>query len=130
MSQSPLPPVETGRSPNGRFAVGNREARGNPHAKAIGMLRKAVYAAITPSDIEEIVTKLLDLGKSGNLFAIRLIFDYCVGTQMQLGEGCIDPDSSTKDDKIRLLDHLPTEFLLALASGEQPPKLLIECSPK
>ena len=79
MSNAPLstpsPNGSNGRTENGRFTVGNTGGPGNPHATKVGKLRSALLNAVTESDIQEIVTKLVALAKAGDLAATKILLD-------------------------------------------------------
>ena len=69
-----------GRNSKGQFAKGNKAARGNPYAKKSADMRKAMYSAITPNDIRQIVNNLKAQALAGDLRAIGLLFDRIFGT--------------------------------------------------
>ena len=71
MSPSPSPTGSNGREPTGRFAAGNNIATGNPHAKRIGLLRSALLEAVTVEDMTQVVEKLLEQAKAGDIQAAR-----------------------------------------------------------
>jgi hypothetical protein len=79
MSKQPLSPVGDGRDRKGRFAPGNKLATGNPHARQVGALRSALLNTVKPADIREVVQKLVELAKAGDLVAARLLLERCLG---------------------------------------------------
>ena len=79
VTSSPSPTEDNGRDGGGRFAMGNRCAVGNPHAKRVAELRAALLAAVTPEDIEEIARVLVKKSKGGDLVAIRELLDRTIG---------------------------------------------------
>lgn len=67
------------RASSGQFAAGNPGGPGNPHAAKVGKLRSALLAVVTADDVQAIVEKLVELAKSGNLAAAKLLIDRAVG---------------------------------------------------
>jgi hypothetical protein len=63
----------------GRFARGNKAARGNPLNKRAQQIRAAVLNASTPADIRAIARKLIDGAKGGDLQFIREYLDRTAG---------------------------------------------------
>ncbi len=59
------------RGQSGQFSQGNKDGPGNPHAKQAGMLRKAMFDAVTPEDMRAITHVLVEEAKGGNVQAIR-----------------------------------------------------------
>jgi hypothetical protein len=68
-----------GREANGQFAPGNAGGPGNPFARKVAALRKAIVEAITQEDVKEIVAVLKQQAKEGSAAAIKLIFQYAIG---------------------------------------------------
>ena len=78
-SQVPSPSANNGRRPDGKFGPGNRAGRGNPHAKRAQKLRSAVLYAVKPNDIKQVIEKLVELAKDGDINAAKLLFDRALG---------------------------------------------------
>ena len=72
-----------GRDERGRFAPGNSGGPGNPHAKQTGKLRSAMLKAVTEKDMRDVVMKLVELAKSGNVPAAREVLDRCLGRPVE-----------------------------------------------
>ena len=70
----PPPSADTGRTPRGTFAPGNQFSTGNPHASKVQKLRTAMLQAITETDVQVIIAKLIDLARDGDLKAMALLF--------------------------------------------------------
>jgi hypothetical protein len=68
-----------GRDAGGRFAAGNREGKGNPHARAVARLRAAMLDAVTDDDVSAIVKALVAKAKAGDLRAAQEVLDRCLG---------------------------------------------------
>ncbi len=79
MEPTPSPTEPTGRCDDGRFGQGNRFSTGNPHSATVGKLRTALLDAITEDDMKAVILKLIDLAKSGNIAATKLLLDRCLG---------------------------------------------------
>jgi hypothetical protein len=73
------PPDNNGRSPTGRFVIGNTHARGNPHAGVVARFRSALLANITEADFSDVITTLVAAAKSGDMGAIKILFDRTLG---------------------------------------------------
>jgi hypothetical protein len=69
-----------GREGNGRFARGNKGGPGNPYARQVAELRRAVVQTMTPDDLREIIVALMFRAKAGNVSAAKLLLQYGLGT--------------------------------------------------
>jgi len=67
------------REANGRFAKGNKGGPGNPFARQVAALRQTLLNRATPKDFEEVADELIKKAKSGDVAAIKLIFQYTLG---------------------------------------------------
>ena len=59
--------------------VANRYARGNPFAKRVAKLRSALFKAVSPEDLTEVVKVLVTSAKSGDVPAIRELLQRLLG---------------------------------------------------
>jgi hypothetical protein len=78
--------VETapnGRFENGRFAPGNNLAKGNPHARRMHELRRALLDAVDPETVQDVTQKLAELARGGDVPAAKLLLEYVVGKPVQ-----------------------------------------------
>lgn len=66
-------------TPNGRFAVGNKMGRGNPHIDKVGKLRAAMFSAVSEKDMKKVFRKLVELAESGDIKAIDLLLNRVLG---------------------------------------------------
>jgi hypothetical protein len=82
------PPAATGREPNGRFAKGNGGGPGNPYARQVAVLRRALLQLVTEEEITAIAKALLEQAKKGNVSAAKLLFSYTLGQPAK----AVDPD--------------------------------------
>ena len=67
------------RGKDGRFLPGFAGGPGNPFARRVHQLRSALLKTVTPSDIEEVVRKLLSMAKEGDVTAIKELLDRTIG---------------------------------------------------
>ena len=74
MKADPNSPIKSDRKPNGKFAAGNRA---NPSGRPKGALNKATILAqeLIDNEGELIVRKALELAKSGDSSALKLVMD-------------------------------------------------------
>lgn len=75
----PSPSGSNGRNARGQFTAGNHASRGNPLARRIGQLRSALVEAVTGEDMVAIARKLVELARGGDVLAMRLLLDRCLG---------------------------------------------------
>lgn len=73
-----------GRDEHGRFLPGHPGGPGNPHAKQTGKLRSAMLKAVTEKDMRDVVIKLVELAKSGNVPAAKEVLDPCLGRPVEV----------------------------------------------
>jgi hypothetical protein len=102
--------VDNGRTPGGRFALGNAFARGNPNTRRMHELRHALLAAVRPEDVQAVGAKLLELARAGDIQAARLWLEFVVGKPSQAIEL-----SGPEGEPVGLdWDRLQTTLLTAL----------------
>ena len=75
----PSPNGANGRESNGRFAPGNAGGPGNPHAARVAAIRSLLLDSVTDDDLRQVVAKLVEMAKSGDMAAIRELFDRLFG---------------------------------------------------
>jgi hypothetical protein len=70
-----------GHNSNGRFAKSNTAAAGhrNPNARRVQQFYNALISAVSVSDIEFVVRKLIKMARGGDLAAVRELLDRTVG---------------------------------------------------
>ena len=84
-SQDATPPQ---RDAAGRFAKGNAGGQGNPFARQVAALRARLLGRVTEADMDDIAVTLILLAKTGDLAAIKLLFQYILGKPAP----AVDPD--------------------------------------
>lgn len=67
------------RDAQGRFAKGHPGGPGNPFGRHVAALRAALLEEITDDDIQAVVRKLIEMSKTGNLQAAKLLLSYAIG---------------------------------------------------
>lgn len=92
-----------GRDTRGRFTKGNRGGPGNPFARRLAHFRSLLLDCVTNDDIRQIMQKLLELARGGDLAAIKLLLTYAVGQPTP----CAEPDRMDLDEW-QLREAMPT----------------------
>ena len=67
------------RQPNGCFAKGNKGGPGNPFARQVAALRQTLLNRTTQKDFEEVADALIKKAKTGDVPAIKLLYQYTLG---------------------------------------------------
>ena len=75
---------------SGRFQPGNPGGPGNPFARQVAQLRKALLNSVTEQDMQEVAKALLERAKEGNVAAAKLLLSYTIGK----------PDSAPHPDRM------------------------------
>ena len=91
--QAPKPPTE-GRDAGGRFAVGNRLGKGNPHARRMAALRQAFLSVATEERMKALGEKLYAAAIGGDWQAAKLFLLFVVGRPAD----AVDPDALDRDE--------------------------------
>ena len=79
MSDKPLTTGDNGHRPDGRFAKGNKLAKGNPFAAKVAKLRAALLDSVSPDDLKRVVKTLLEQAEGGDVAAIRELLTRTLG---------------------------------------------------
>lgn len=72
-----------GRGPGGKFTTGNRCALGNPNARRVAAIRRALFASIKPGDLKAAVAELVKQAKGGDRLALAELLDRTLGRPVQ-----------------------------------------------
>jgi hypothetical protein len=83
MSDNQPSTTGNGRDGGGRFAPGNQYAKGNPHAAHVARLRAALLHAVSPDDMREVVAKLVEKAKTGDVPAVRELIERTTGRVLE-----------------------------------------------
>jgi hypothetical protein len=131
---APEPPPEPtekcseGRDKRGHFNLGNPGGPGNPYARQVAALRKAMLDAVTAEDIRAVAQALLARAKEGDSAAARLLLSYTLGRPA----AAADPDTldehewgvwkrySAGTDIERLIQTMPVGMALRIAREVWP----------
>jgi hypothetical protein len=107
--------AKTAREPGGQFAKGNKGGPGNPFARQVAALRKAILDNLTVEDIGAIVNKLKDMAIAGDLAAAKLLFAYAIGKP----QPAVEPDHLDVEEweKLKATAFLMKELPRAMGPG-------------
>ena len=104
----PLTNGSNGRDTTGKFAKGNPGGPGNPHAARVAQLRSLMLEAVSLEDIQQVVAKLIELAKGGDLAAIRELLDRTLGKptaaltlEMSVEESLDSLSNSERMDRVK-----------------------------
>ena len=84
MAETPSANGLNGRGANGRFARGNPGGPGNPHAQHVSRLRAALFRAVKPKDLREVIAALLAKAKNGDVAAARELVQRLLGPPVEV----------------------------------------------
>ena len=74
--------------------AGNPGGPGNPFARRVGELRRAMLAAVKPADVADIIKALVAKAKEGHVQAAKLVLSYVLGKPQRVA----DPDLADVDE--------------------------------
>src|SRR5262249_11950280 len=74
-----IPLLDIGRDVHGRFTKANPGGPGNPFARKVAALRKALLDSVTEQDVKDVAEILKLKAKQGDMAAVKLMLQYCVG---------------------------------------------------
>jgi hypothetical protein len=117
-----------GHEPNGRFAKGNHGGPGNPYARQVAQLRHRILHRVSGDDIEQIIDKMVELAKKGDVAAARLVLQHTLGRPVASAHpDRLDRDeveafqaNAMRQDAFALVESTPVEPVL-LAVRELSP---------
>jgi hypothetical protein len=114
---SPSPNGANGRDAHGRFAKGNPGGPGNPFARRVAALRRALCETVTEDDVRAITCKLLQQARDGDPAAVRVLFAYAIGRPTD----AVNPDTlDLQEWQMYRLAPAGAEELEGLARTLQP----------
>src|SRR5262245_46455806 len=106
--------AEAGRDAKGRFSKGNKGGPGNPFARKVAALRKALVDFVSEDDLKHIVFVLKMKAERGDIAAIKLLFQYVLGKPTE----AVDPDRLDVDEWQKLQEQArPHEEMAAIMGG-------------
>lgn len=120
-------PQDNGRDARGRFATGNPGGPGNPYGKRCAELRAAVLEAVGPEDLREVVARILDSAKGGDLAAAKLLLERTLGkvpaAPQDAPEAQVDlPHLATTTDTVEAANAI----LAAMGEGRVSPEAAVK----
>jgi hypothetical protein len=130
MSVTQEVPAPEGRESNGRFAKGNAGGPGNPYARQVAALRLRALDRVSGDDIDEIIGKMVELAKAGDVAAARLVLHYTLGKPVASAHpDRIDSDeveafqaNAMRQDAFALVGSTPVEPVLLAVRELSPAK--------
>src|SRR5262245_41657296 len=93
-----IPLLDIRRDVHVRFTKANPGGPGNPFARKVAALRKALLDSVSEQDLAEMVAVVKLRARQGDLAAVKLLWQYCVGKP----ESPKDPDRMDVDEWQRL----------------------------
>ena len=103
---SPSPNGSNGRDSCGKFAKGNSGGPGNPYARRVAQMRSIIAAEFTDEDVHQVLRKLVEMAKNGDLAAAKLLLSYAVGRPV---EPACDPDHVDAQEQNTRAEELEAE---------------------
>jgi hypothetical protein len=73
----------TGRADRGLFARGNQISRGHQGNRRMSELRQSILSAASEDDVQAIIRKMAEMGRTGDVMAARVFLEYVVGKPVQ-----------------------------------------------
>jgi hypothetical protein len=104
---------QEGRDEGGKFAKGNRGGPGNPFTRRVAQLRTLLLSLVTDELLSEVVAKIAEMAKGGDLAAARLLLQYSLGQPQK----ALDPDDAEADEVRRMKGEAGNAALIPLALG-------------
>src|SRR5262249_19248254 len=90
------------RDAKGRFRAGNKGGPGNPFARKVAALRKAVVNFVSEEDLKYLIFKVKMMAESGDMAAAKLLFQYVLGKPTE----AVDPDRLDVDEWQKLQEQV------------------------
>jgi len=102
------------REANGHFAKGNKGGPGDPFARQVAALRQTLLNRATQKDFEEVADELIKKAKTGDVAAVKLLFQYTLGKPAPSA----DPDHLDVDEWHKLQQYsCPPAEMNAIFNG-------------
>jgi hypothetical protein len=111
-----------GRDARGRFIPGNKGGPGNPFARKVAELRKALVNFVTEDDMKHIAFVLKERAMGGDLAAIKLLFQYVLGKPNE----SVDPDRLDVDEWQKLQETARPAEEMTTVMGRLPLNTLMD----
>jgi hypothetical protein len=121
-SEPAAPNAAEGRGPGGKFAVGNKCARGNPHARQMAKLRTAFLSVVDEETMKKLARRLLKQADEGDMVAAKLVLAYAIGKPLQ----GMSPDLVDLHEWAVVSTAPHRSAILAAAIEAVPPEVAVE----
>src|SRR5262245_35774609 len=101
----------SGRDSGGRFTTGNKGGPGNPFARQMAAMRKAIVDAVSAEDLAAITAVMVKKAREGDVAAAKLVYTYCAGK----AQPAPDPDTLDANElQVRRVNTASMEDVKAL----------------
>jgi hypothetical protein len=122
-SERPAGAKDSHRDAQGRFIGGNPGGPGNPFARQVAEMRRALLSCVTYEEMRVIGGQLVVKAKMGDLAAIKLLFQYVIGKPTD----SVNPDTLDLQEMEQYQKGMTPEQMQELMTGRrQEPGELIE----
>ena len=108
------PAADEGRDARGRFTKGNKGGPGNPFARKVAALRRAMVNFVSEDDLKHIVFVIKMRAEGGDMAAAKLLLQYVIGKPTET----VDPDRVDIDEWEKLQEQArPAQEMSAIMDG-------------
>jgi hypothetical protein len=122
-AERPAGAKDSHRDAQGRFIGGNPGGPGNPFARQVAEMRRALLSCITYEEMRVIGGQLVVKAKMGDLAAIKLLFQYVIGKPTD----SVNPDTLDHQEMEQYQQGMTPEQMQELMTGRrQEPGELVE----
>jgi hypothetical protein len=122
-AERPAGAKDSHRDAQGRFIGGNPGGPGNPFARQVAEMRKALLSCVTYEEMRIIGGQLVVKAKMGDLAAIKLLFQYVIGKPTD----SVNPDTLDLQEMEQYQQGMTPEQMQELMTGRrQEPGELVE----
>jgi hypothetical protein len=122
-AERPAGAKDSHRDAQGRFIGGNPGGPGNPFARQVAEMRRALLSCVTYEEMRIIGGQLVVKAKMGDLAAIKLLFQYVIGKPTD----SVNPDTLDLQEMEQYQQGMTPEQMQELMTGRrQEPGELVE----
>ena len=114
-------PAPSDRGGAGRFQPGCKPGPGNPFARRVAMLRKALLDSVAEPDVARLGRKLLEQALEGDVVAAKVLLAYVIGKPADV----VDPDR-VEIEAWKLILAWPTLAEAVAGMTAVPPGTVVE----
>jgi len=114
--------AQNGRDAAGRFAAGNKAAKGNPFARRVARLRSVLLDAVSDEDLRQIAQGLVRRARNGDAAAAKVLLAYVLGKPAPV----VDPDSLDQDEWRRLVEQPDIVEVAMAKTAKVEPAVAVE----